>query len=347
MSRSGTVNANSFYSEFRGHKVKHLRKILPNLRASTNRIIWTAGDSSLDNKYWFGRTASAPGHYQSLLDPAISKTDVTYWLNYLCAQGDSHRQRTAAINAAVEASTLNERTYALRPQDVFLRDHIEEQDILVVSVGGNDIALQPCPCTIASILGLLFCMPTICLEKGRACGAVPIDDCCCGCGPSLCSCACACPPCLGYFRHMFGTRIQKYIEALTAKTKPAKVLVCMIYYPDERNTPSWAGPALGALGYNSNPSKLQLLIRKAYEEAISTIQIKGTHVVPVPLYRVLDGKQSSDYIARVEPSPSGGKKMAEFILDMIDRPPSTSSPPTMSNSPAAPLTTSMDRNRQN
>lgn len=62
-------------------------------------------------------------------------------------------------------------------------------------------------------------------------------------------------------------RTKKYIEALTSKTKPAKVLVCMIYYPDENNAPSWANASLGALGYNQNPAKIQLLIRKFYEEA--------------------------------------------------------------------------------
>ena len=64
------------------------------------------------------------------------------------------------------------------------------------------------------------------------------------------------------------TRTQKYIEALTSKTRPKKILVCMIYYPDENpNVPSWANAALGALGYNRNPAKLELLIRKVFEEA--------------------------------------------------------------------------------
>lgn len=219
----------------------------------------------------------------------------------------------SAINTAVEATTLNERTFRLRPQDVFLRDNIKEDDILIVSIGGNDIALIPSPCTIASIASLL-CLPLTCSEKGFSCGVVPVDDCCCGCGPSLCSCACACPPCLGYFRHLFGVRVQKYIEALTAKTKPAKVLVCMIYYPDEANRPAWAGPTLGALGYNSNPAKVQTLIRKAYQEAVSTIKVKGTQVIPVPLFHVLDGKNTEDYVQRVEPSAVGGRKMAEFLL---------------------------------
>jgi len=108
----------------------------------------------------------------------------------------------------------------------------------------------------------------------------------------------------------------------------------MIYYPDENNTPSWANPALSALGYNSNPEKLQMLIRKVFEEAISKITIEGSEVIPVPLFNVLDGKHSSDYIARVEPSPSGGRKMAEFLLDVIYRPSSaagcyeSSSPPS-------------------
>jgi hypothetical protein len=65
------------------------------------------------------------------------------------------------------------------------------------------VAVAPYPCTSAAIGGLL-CLLQICMETGLSIGTVPVDDRCCGCGPSLCSCGCACPPCLGYFRHMFG-----------------------------------------------------------------------------------------------------------------------------------------------
>lgn len=107
--------------------------------------------------------------------------------------------------------------------------------------------------------------------------------------------------------------------ALTAKTKPAKILVCMVYYPDEANAPSWAGAALAALGYNTNPAKVQALTRKIYQEVIAEINVPGCDpVVPVPLFQVLDGKNTQDYVARVEPSATGGSKMAEFILDLID-----------------------------
>ena len=91
----------------------------------------------------------------------------------------------------------------------------------------------------------------------------------------------------------------------------------MIYYPDEAETGSWADGTLGLLGYNSNPSKLQLLIRKTFEDAVSQIKIPGSTVIPLPLYELLDPKDSKDYCQRVEPSPQGGKKMADGILDLL------------------------------
>lgn len=323
------VPFSAYFREYNGHKVDHLLTIYRELRPSTDRIIWTAGDSSLDNKYWFEDRQAAPGLYASILDPPMYKQDINYWLNHLLSERDP---RTAAINTAVEATTLNARTFRLRPQDRFIRDNIQSQDVLVVSVGGNDVALVPLPCTIASIMCSL-CLPTVCLENGFTCGVVPLDDCCCGCGASLCSCVCGAPPCFGYLRHLFGYRVQKYIEALTSRTKPRKILVCMIYYPDEAVEPGWAGPALEALGYNRDPSKVQLLIRKFFQEGTSNISVPGTEVIPVPLFHVLDGKTSSDYVQRVEPSPSGGKKMAEYLLDVIDGkigPGSSMSPPVSS-----------------
>ena len=61
----------------------------------------------------------------------------------------------------------------MRAQDEFLRDNIERDDILVVSVGGNDVALCPAPCTIASMCGIL-CLPLSCIQQGFTCGTVPV-----------------------------------------------------------------------------------------------------------------------------------------------------------------------------
>ncbi|GAX09473.1 hypothetical protein FisN_6Lh148 [Fistulifera solaris] len=329
-SASSKVSAKAYYGEYHGHRIKDLEPILVALREKSSRLIWTAGDSSLDNKYWVEEEATAVGAYKYVLQPPRSIQDVTFWLNYHCQQS-KNRKSTAAINAAVEATTLNERTFQLRPQDYFIRDNLQANDILIVSIGGNDIAMKPCPCTIAS-MGAIVCMPQQILEKGFTFGYCPFQDYCCGCGPSCWSCACSCPPCLGYFRHLFQIRVQYYLEALTSKTKPAKILICMIYYPDETNTGGWASWALNFLGYDKDPEKIQLLIRKAYHEATSMIRIPGVEVIPVPLYNALNGKDTTDYVARVEPSAKGGTKMAEFLLDIIDNPPVTPSmsPPTSS-----------------
>jgi len=258
MEGTGKVSASEFYTEYHGHKVNHLSKVLPSLRASCDSLIWTAGDSSLDNKYWFRDTAEAVGAYQHALEPPISKCDVTYWLNYLSFSmtkaESSHtisKEKLAAINTAVEATTLNQRSRKLLPQDVFLRENIKSNDVLIVSIGGNDVALFPTPCTILSMAGAL-CLPTVCVENTCTCYALPCNDYCCGCGPSLFSCPGTFPPCLGYFRHLFGVRIQNYIEKLTLKTKPKKILVCMIYYLDEKNTMSWAGPGKSRFFNESN-----------------------------------------------------------------------------------------------
>jgi hypothetical protein len=205
------VNSKKFYAEYFGHKVKHLEILYPALRDASDSLIWTAGDSSLDNKYWFYDQQPAVGVYREVLDPPVSNADVTYWINYYLNEnndrsGNQSRNRLAAINTAVEATTINERTYRLRPQDCFLRDNMQPNDTLIVSIGGNDVAMAPTPCTIASILGLLWCLPTACMESGKVCATVPVNDYCCGCGASLCSCTCAVPPCLGYLKHLFGVR---------------------------------------------------------------------------------------------------------------------------------------------
>jgi hypothetical protein len=114
-----TIKTDDFYSEYHGHKVEHLETLLPHLRqspsasASTSTsttspstnpsLIWTAGDSSLDNKYWFNDKADAIGGYKDVLRPPRSICDVTYWLNYLAKErleDGKSESNFAAINTA-------------------------------------------------------------------------------------------------------------------------------------------------------------------------------------------------------------------------------------------------------
>lgn len=73
------------------------------------------------------------------------------------------------------------------------------------------------------------------------------------------------------------------------------------------------------MGLASNLHSILCLILHLYLEN-SQIKIEGTEVIPIPLFNALDGKCSQDYVARVEPSAIGGKKMAEYLMDAIDNP---------------------------
>jgi len=222
------------------------------------------------------------------------------------------------INCAVEESSIGSRACGrLLEQDVFIRDKITQGDVLVVSVGGNDIALSPSLCTILNMISLICCTSTSCLVDCTCGSPLPCDDCCCGCAAGVFSNLFSWPPGYGYFLHLFGTRIKAYIENLTSKTRPKIVVICMIYYPDELVSTSWADPALRVLGYNSEPRKLQALIDALFRDAVQRIKIPGTRVIGLPLSRALDGKNTADYCARVEPSARGGHQMAKLILDAL------------------------------
>ena len=160
--------------------------------------------------------------------------DVSYWLNEECLRW-SPNSRVTCINGAVEESCVSQReNEGLLPQDEFIRDNITEDDVLVVDVGGNDVALRPTKWIIFHMMWLLYLTPTCFIR----------------CGPYL-------APGLWYFIHMFRIRLQRLVKKLVAKRKPKKIVICMLYYLDESPGGSWADGTLRALGYDTNPAKLQ------------------------------------------------------------------------------------------
>jgi len=321
--KTGLIDASYFYQQYHGHPGDLLLSIVSRFRQEGRSLIWTAGDSSLDNKHWFSSTAPAVHGYEDFLRPPVMKQDVTYWLNYgLKSRGD---QSMAAVNTAIEESCLNDRSCtSLLEQDVIIRDNISKDDILVVSVGGNDIALKPLVCTICSMLSLVYCSGPQCVIERCSCACPPNTGLlgelgCLGCGVPNCvtSCLCGFPPGFGYIVDLFKNRVENYVRQLVSQTKPKKILVCMIYFLDEQAAGSWADPALKCLCYDMYPSRLQAGIEAAFRVATRRIRIPGTEIVPVPLFEALDGKTTADYRDRVEPSPSGGRKMADLILDAV------------------------------
>lgn len=292
------------------------------------RFIYLCGDSTLDNKHWlypktrasFGQTkeeqlAAATSHpspdgdsfsaapvngYERALDGRMVK-DVAFWMNHEAAArqaAGSLSERVCTINAAVEESTVARRARGLLTHDQFIRDHLTERDCLVISLGGNDVALHPTAPTILSMACLLL-LPNWLMSR------LPL-------------CVFRLMPAFGYFTRLMGQHIEAIARRIAERRIPARVLVCMVYYLDESPGGSWADTTLAMLGYNSCPAKLQRVIRALFEAlAWQGMTVGGRPVKPVPLFRVLDGKDTNDYSQRVEPSVQGGRKMARALLDAL------------------------------
>lgn len=294
------VNANAFYQEYHGHLVHHLETIESHLRkANEDGLIFLAGDSSLDNKYWI-QHASEPAcnGYEDILAPPSCIPDVAYWINAQIEEGkqrgDAKTPNMAAINGAVEESSVNQRigwfSSCCNAHDAFVRDHLRPNDELIVSVGGNDVVLRPSLKTIACMLMLVRASKKA-IKAGTAYG-------------------------MGHFINLFKNRVKQYVELLVSKTKPKRVTISMIYFPCEEGS-GWADTSLGALRYDSDPEKLQLVIKEIFARATEQIQIEGVEVNAVAIFNWLDKSDPKDYVSRVEPSVQGGKKMADGYLTSL------------------------------
>lgn len=315
------MNSRDYYQTYHGHEIEHLQYIRDSIRKSkpsSSSIIYLIGDSTLDNKFWFNDTAPAVNGYQSILNPPISKQDIEYWLNAETEKRGLSDYYTA-LNCAVEESTIESRTFGLLQQDKFVRDNCKENDIIVASMGGNDIALRPSLCTILNAAALVCCTSRNCLEKCTCGTSLPCEDFFCGCTTACLSNLLAWPLGYGYFLHLFGTRLNRVLQRIldNRAKPPRKILVCMLYYLDEKPGGSWAEGPLRALGYNRDPGHLQALIKSVFRDATQRIHIPGCEVIAVPLFKALNGKDTNDYCARVEPSAVGGEKMARLLMDAI------------------------------
>mmetsp|Transcript_2545 Transcript_2545/g.8384 ORF Transcript_2545/g.8384 Transcript_2545/m.8384 type:complete len:336 (+) Transcript_2545:55-1062(+) len=321
-----TVDTYGWYGQYHGHPIRPCEIVERRLREDKKKVVFFAGDSSLDNKFWFQDSAPAVNGYETILVPPEMKQDVAYHVNKLFAD---RAPGWAALNTAIEATSLNDRAFGrLLDQDAFLRDHVTEEDVVVVSVGGNDIALAPVLCTCANIVPLL-CAGLCCGEALDACAcACPPDvytpcagltDCgCLGCGlPGCVAGLCSFPLGLGYFVDLFKNRVTAYASNLVAKRKPKLVVVAMIYYLDVHGRGSWADGTLRLLGYNAKPELLQRAIRHVFKLGTRRIHIDGVPVVALPFFEILDGSDTADYVERVEPSPRGGAKLAAAIVEAV------------------------------
>lgn len=279
------MDSNSFYKTYYGHDKKYLDIILSK---NKKKVIYLAGDSTLDNKYWIEDYAAAINGYEKILTPPIMKTDVSYFLNKYLQQS-----KYMVLNCAVEESIVGSKKN-LNVQDKVIRDNIGIDDVLVVSIGGNDIALKSSVKTMYNMVLMMKFSSISDISNGSAWG-------------------------FDYFVNFFRDEIQSYIYKLISKNKPSTIVICMLYYPDEKKSGGWADQVLAHLSYNHDPSKLQEAVYKIYEKAICEIKIDGVDLIYLPWSKVLDGKDTNDYVERVEPSSNGSEKMASYFVQSFNK----------------------------
>jgi len=314
------IDAGYYYQTYSGHDVHRLATVEQHLRrfhsspGKEGSCIFLAGDSSLDNKHWLfpgfaqaswtllndkerGRfTGVALNGYERVLSPPRMVMDVCYWMNRLLF--DAQKSGTFCLNTAVEATTLTSRVGGVQcccfptcgglyEQDKLLRERIRTQDYLVICVGGNDIALAPSIFTIIFLVILLL-TPWFLIFR--------------------------CHPSILYFKLMFHYQLECYAKKLTSRTRPRKVAVCMVYNLDEAMVESWANAILNLVCYSCFPGVLQYRMNLAFEYGVRMVKIPNTEVVPIALSEALDGKDTNDYLQRVDPSIQGGRKMANLVL---------------------------------
>lgn len=210
----GPINSGDFYGNYHGHLPDHLARLHKSLKDNGRpRFVYLVGDSSLDNKHWFFRpfsaksvqledpefTAPALNGYEMILSSPRMVMDIAYHLNAaaISRADDFGGQPPVTINAAVEESTIASRDKALQIQDIFVRDHVTNDDFVIISLGGNDVALRPTTSTILNMLALTR-SPEFLISTGLA-------------------------PGFQYFFGLFHDRIELFVRRLLAKCKPRKV----------------------------------------------------------------------------------------------------------------------------
>ncbi len=280
-----TIQSTLFYASYKGHPLADLEVLHRHFRGIGRRIVWLVGDSSLDNKHWLftddkfvndltnpAYTAAAVNGYQDVLLPPRSVKDVCYAMNTLL-DGTEY----VCINAAVEEACLADSPNA---HDTFVAQHMGADDVLICSIGCNDIALKPSASTLAALAVGNYLVPRSLVDwAARWAPLNPLYD-------------------------LFYTQTKAYVERFRA----AHVLVCTIYFPCETGR-GWANQLLTRL----DTDKMRDAIRACHQHYHAAL---GT-TTAVALYDALDPTDPDDYKCRVEPSVQGGAKMAALLVKFI------------------------------
>lgn len=283
-----TIQSTLFYANYKGHPIEDLGVLYRHFCGK--RIVWLVGDSSLDNKHWLyedsklvndltnpAYCAPAVNGYQDVLLPPRSVKDVCYWINTLL-EGTEF----VCINAAVEGACLQD---SPNEHDAFVSRHLRAEDVVICSIGCNDIALKPSMVTLAALAIGNYVVPRSFVEWAlRWAPCNPLYD-------------------------LFYTQTKAYLERHFSKS--TYTLVCTIYFPCDTGS-GWANRLLSRLDMDKTRDAIRSCYRYYHAALAETL-----NVVAVPLFKALDPADPADYKCRVEPSVQGGQKMARLLEAFI------------------------------
>ena len=287
--KEGLVNAIVFYTNYKGHPLEDIYRLVKKFRENQRRIVWLVGDSSLDNKHWLFEEdkatttlslenkwcAKAINGYEQVLTPPRMVKDVCYWINTQLENTDM-----VCVNAAVEEACLGD---APNAHDGFVLSHLKSGVFVIISIGGNDLILKPSPSTLVSMGIGTYLIPNWCLNSALAWFPNPLYD-------------------------LFVTRTQEYVDLFF---KASRIVVCTPYFPCLSGG-GWASRILNQIDMD----KAQTTIRYVHNQYHKSL--KGIFYA-LPLYDVLDYKCEDDYKYRVEPSVQGGFKMGREIATICKK----------------------------
>lgn len=288
MEEGRTVDALRFYRQYYGHPLEDLVSVKNYFRSVGKRIVWLVGDSSLDNKHWLFEEdknkstldisnvwcAEAINGYENIFDPPRMIRDVCYWVNTFLVNTN-----LACINTAVEESCLKDSPSAY---DYFVISHIQDGDVVIISIGGNDLILKPSSSMLVAMGLGNYLIPQFCLDTALVWLPNPLSE-------------------------LFERSTQEYVDLFSGKK--IEKIVCTPYFPCV-NGDGWASRMLNRI----HMDKAQTVIRFVHENYHKSLKnIDAT----VPLYEALDYQNDGDYKYRVEPSVQGGRKIAEKLIRSI------------------------------
>lgn len=281
-----------YYTNYYGHPIQDLDNLVDHCYGMNK--VYLVGDSTLDNKKWVSTLRAPPVNgYQGLVEEMVP--DVNYFFNYYL---EGYNLPYISLNFAIEEDCIHDKMSngsvrsKLNSKESMVKNSLTHKDILIISIGGNDLSLK-------SNFELKLKLFEVFMKTTPEVIRKDIEI------------------ILPQLVQLFKVEYKNYIEELVSKTKPKMIFLCAPYYPCKIKQESWASTVLSMVGYDNNPEKSHALLQGVYEKMIREINIEGAKIFHIPFYEILDWKDEKDYVARVEPSTEGGRKIAEHICGII------------------------------